>query len=561
MRLWHQHPVIVEESEDRVEISLDRDYQSEIPVQDQLTLQEIWDAFSPPSILETTDTMVRWGSRPHSYIIVIACRHNNVGCEDIAGPASNDPDDPEWYNMAPGPIWTIFHTYMDGYVLDLLQGLRYPPGVIPNPSIPYGIAPINVGIHALKAKNAYRHNEIDQAFQSLGHASHYLTDVGNPLHTSAALFSNPVLGVGNIGFVHNYYEIFVSDHWQDYSKYIEQTTERKRVNNPSLSTIKLAEYSHARSHKLIYRVFLDTLMNKPRENDQRIHQITKECLIETTKYTNGLVDYVIRDGVASFTITASADTGGMIVPSGIIPVKFGESKTFSIQSNSGYHIDTLLVDGESVTSRETYTFTDIDKSHVIHATFTKDAPASSSEWIWSRDGWTGWDHEVTWSECEVCSEYGPLLVGDHGEHGGDVNLRDGHIIASVGRVFSDTKGDGWNTMIFEGLLSASDRPGRRWMNITINDRQLFMANALESPPGDGEPFQIRLNFPTSKNLNIRISHGQEGAYGPRFMMQYYRITLSNDNSVKAGEPRDIIHPQDPYERVNITVSDTTQSGG
>ncbi|MCX5641757.1 MAG: hypothetical protein NTY10_00720 [Candidatus Omnitrophica bacterium] len=73
-----------------------------------------------------------------------------------------------------------------------------------------------------------------------------------------------------------------------------------------------------------------------------------------------------------YTITASSGANGAIVPGGKILAGQGESRTFTIRSNSGYRINTLLVDGvlTDTTSGDTqYTFANITGNHTIAVTF------------------------------------------------------------------------------------------------------------------------------------------------------------------------------------------------
>jgi len=77
---------------------------------------------------------------------------------------------------------------------------------------------------------------------------------------------------------------------------------------------------------------------------------------------------------ASFTntaqvITASAGTGGTISPSGSISVTLGQSKTFTFQSYAGYEIDVVTVDGVSIGSPVSYTFSNIQTAHSISVAF------------------------------------------------------------------------------------------------------------------------------------------------------------------------------------------------
>ena len=95
--------------------------------------------------------------------------------------------------------------------------------------------------------------------------------------------------------------------------------------------------------------------------------------------------------VRTYTITASAGTGGTISPSGSVCVNHGASQTFTIAANTGYTISSVTVDGVSqgaigsytsnVTAAHTisatfsavssYTFSNVTAAHTISATFTQ----------------------------------------------------------------------------------------------------------------------------------------------------------------------------------------------
>jgi len=59
------------------------------------------------------------------------------------------------------------------------------------------------------------------------------------------------------------------------------------------------------------------------------------------------------------------------MPSGTIYLNYGESKSFTITPNIGYKISDVKVDGNSVGSVSSYTFTNITSNHTISATFEK----------------------------------------------------------------------------------------------------------------------------------------------------------------------------------------------
>ena len=74
--------------------------------------------------------------------------------------------------------------------------------------------------------------------------------------------------------------------------------------------------------------------------------------------------------LSTYTITASAGTGGTISPSGSISVQDGGSAAFTITPSTGYRISSVRVDGVSVGAVSTYTFNSIKSAHTISATFT-----------------------------------------------------------------------------------------------------------------------------------------------------------------------------------------------
>ena len=81
----------------------------------------------------------------------------------------------------------------------------------------------------------------------------------------------------------------------------------------------------------------------------------------------------------TFTITASAEPGGLITPFGSIDVTLGESQTFTIEANTGFSILDVTVDGVSESDNliytipdveATYTFDNVDADHTITATYS-----------------------------------------------------------------------------------------------------------------------------------------------------------------------------------------------
>ncbi|MBI4810334.1 MAG: T9SS type A sorting domain-containing protein [Ignavibacteriales bacterium] len=74
--------------------------------------------------------------------------------------------------------------------------------------------------------------------------------------------------------------------------------------------------------------------------------------------------------IFTYTITSSAGANGTIDPLGAVVATYGSSRTFTITPNFGYHVDSLYIDGVSVSPITSYTFDGIITNHTIHATFT-----------------------------------------------------------------------------------------------------------------------------------------------------------------------------------------------
>ena len=71
----------------------------------------------------------------------------------------------------------------------------------------------------------------------------------------------------------------------------------------------------------------------------------------------------------TYTISASAGTGGSISPSGSKAVAYGGSQTYTISPASGYDIERVTVDGANKGAVSSYTFSNVTGAHTISATF------------------------------------------------------------------------------------------------------------------------------------------------------------------------------------------------
>jgi hypothetical protein len=73
--------------------------------------------------------------------------------------------------------------------------------------------------------------------------------------------------------------------------------------------------------------------------------------------------------IQTFTITASAGSGGSISPSGNVVVNQGANQSFTITPNSGFNVSSVTVDGANQGAITSYTFSNVQANHTISAAF------------------------------------------------------------------------------------------------------------------------------------------------------------------------------------------------
>lgn len=456
--LWEKYPVRAVKTEDGLALTIVPEKSDvRLAVSENSALRELDEEIGRAMASSMDGEVgVRWNADTHGWIIKAACVHNSIN-ETNADIAAEHAYEPDWWYEGSDLEIILQRCYNHGYV---------PPTPLPPvPGVPegFGRAPENCQKNATDAATTYYNNHLGDAFVSLGHSSHFMTDIGNPMHTGNLFVQGSLTVMG--WNIHGAYEDYVNNdtNWEilGFNATVYDTVETEVWSNPDYSTRLLGWKTQWARDPLILLVTENYLAHNGTfhlEEDTAIRDITIDSLTETTKHTNGLVHYV----------TKSANPG---------------------------------------------------------------------EWIWSRDGWDGWSHEASWSGTQTgpCSEYGPVIVDDHGEHGTDVNLLRGSTTARVQRQFTDASGTGWNTLTFVGLLTASDVPGGRWMTIEVNGQQVFAGTASQVPPGNGQVFEINVPFPQSDEVNVSISHGQSPAWGTRFAMQYHSLDLTLDGSLRDAD--------------------------
>jgi hypothetical protein len=81
--------------------------------------------------------------------------------------------------------------------------------------------------------------------------------------------------------------------------------------------------------------------------------------------------FYISDITPSYKITASANEGGTISPSGAVSVKKNNSQTFTVTASTGYKIKSVTVDDTNKGAVTSYTFSNVTAAHTISVVFEK----------------------------------------------------------------------------------------------------------------------------------------------------------------------------------------------
>lgn len=241
-------------------------YPDQITEQDNLTLDKVAKATAEYLNDEygTSDVGIKWYGNTHKNIMLISCTKMGVS-STYANYASSYADDPDtWANSQ---IWQSYSHYYD-------------------PVIQVGDAAENCDDFAVYAKTNFNNGAYYTAYENLGYASHYMCDLGNPMHTGYATLQ------ASHQSVHSSYESYVLNNWTTGHKFqdvIQNCNTHYTVTDPEESAKNLA---------IATRVELDTIYNavyyhpSTFGSDPNVIDLTKRVLEKTAKYDKGLVKYV-----------------------------------------------------------------------------------------------------------------------------------------------------------------------------------------------------------------------------------------------------------------------------
>jgi hypothetical protein len=167
-----------------------------------------------------------------------------------------------------------------------------------NPTAAYGLgfggAPSKCSSYAATAKSYYQKKDYSNAFKNLGIASHYLSDVAQPMHSggeSGSLIDYLLNWNGN--YYHYQYEQYVENNWVNgvgFSKNVVNNKAIKSVTNPSSAVKSMASYSNGYSTTLWAAIYANPSFDT--RYTGTVNWITANTLTEAAKYNAGLAKYI-----------------------------------------------------------------------------------------------------------------------------------------------------------------------------------------------------------------------------------------------------------------------------
>lgn len=225
----------------------------------------------------------KWSGSCHQDIIKISCDKWGVS-QTYSNYAYNAADDPDyWY----ADIINTGNYFIDNFFSTVFHSIDHYYN--PNSFVPYirGRANTECQKYTNYAKSYYDQGSMRNAYTNLGYGSHFLTDVGNPLHTGEELSQCIDQGVK-----HKIYENYVENNWNsghNFRSRINDNWSYYSMTNPKTSTENLAGYSNDYVSTL-----WDLLVNENVniQTNSTIKQITEESLSETATYTLGMIPYI-----------------------------------------------------------------------------------------------------------------------------------------------------------------------------------------------------------------------------------------------------------------------------
>lgn len=258
-----------------------------------------------------------WAWDVHRKAVRIACDQTGVAPlhRQIAATATLEPDewncqcDPRRVAGDVVPNWAPGRAERE--VAELVEQLPHSYAQYYNPGFEvtawgytvdvggFGNAPDNVRKYANRARD----RSGVQRWRQLGYAAHYLTDVGQPLHTGEEFDQ------ATNEWVHHSYERGIETYWPDLEPAFRGNGEVHEIENPEAATKDLARITHERSKRVFELVHRNRGWREDPHVRDELLTLTRECLAPTGRYLRGLIEWVQNEETGNET-GDNGDDGG-----------------------------------------------------------------------------------------------------------------------------------------------------------------------------------------------------------------------------------------------------------
>lgn len=222
---------------------------------------------------------ITWSPATHRDMAFRSCKR--MGYNDSnAGIARDYADDPDyWTANVPNWLSQGFKNFISQVVHSWEH--YHNPGLIG-----YGDAPAYASNYLNQARTSYRSGGYTTAYRDLGYAIHFVSDVGQPLHTGAEL--SQALNQ----WVHFDYESYVASNWtsgKNFASIYDSSGFYYAIQDPGQGTKDLASYSNSYCGE-VYQ----TIYENPNtwQSLTRMKTITDNVLLKTALYVKGFAWYV-----------------------------------------------------------------------------------------------------------------------------------------------------------------------------------------------------------------------------------------------------------------------------
>lgn len=248
------------------------------------------------------------------------------------------------------------------------------------------------------------------------------------------------------------------------------------------------------------------------------------------------------------TITATANSGGTITPSGSVHVNYGSNQSFTITASTGYNISEVDVNGASQGALNSYTFTNVTHDQTIVANFapqvftvTVEAEPNNYGSTYGLVGLTGPGLPVNPTYNDVVSaqfHYGDFVTCweqpngncyfvDWTVNGNEVSTSNPYSFTVTGNITVDGN--------FGVNAGNSKQPGQP--TIPVSEIPKTFAINQNYPNPFNPTTQIRYQLPKASNVSIRVYNmlGQEVAIlaDGKKDAGYYSVTF-NGSGLSSG---------------------------